>query len=94
MRWRHVSDDDSQRQAVKNIDFLCIGQLQLTATVCPQCKAVHRSGGMECHDAMSRPDMEWSMRSIPTNKVSKGNAETMSAMETLRDRRDSVREGR
>ena len=76
-----MSDDDSQRQAV-------------TVTVCPQCKAVYRCGVMECHDAMSSHvmecheevvtsqvvDTEWSMRSIPTNKVSTGNAETMSAM--------------
>ena len=33
------------------------------------------------------------MRLIPTNRVSTGNAETMSAMEKLCDRRDSVREG-
>ena len=58
-------------------------------TVGPQCKAVHRSSGMECHDTMSRLDAEWSMRLIPTNKVSTGNAETM---EKLQDRRDSVRE--
>ena len=32
------------------------------------------------------------MRMIPQNKVSTGNAETMSAMEMLWDRRDSVRE--
>ena len=32
------------------------------------------------------------MRMIPKNKVSTGNAETMSAMEMLWDRRDSVRE--
>ena len=93
MRRSHVSDDDSQRQAVKSNDFLCAGQLKLTATVCPQRRAVYRSAGMECHDTMSRLDMEWSMRSIPTNKVSTGKAETMSAMEKLRDRRDSVQEG-
>ena len=58
MRWRRVPDDDCQPQAVNSNDFLCIGQLKLTATVCPQCKAVHRSGGMECHDTMSRLDME------------------------------------
>ena len=46
---------------------------------------------MACHE-MNRLDMEWSMRLIPTNKVSTGNAETMSAMEKLRDRRDSARE--
>ena len=33
------------------------------------------------------------MRLIPTNRVSTGNAETMSATEKLWDRRDSVREG-
>ena len=93
MRWRHVSDDDSQRQAVKINDFLYIGQLMLTVTVCPQCKAVYRSGGMECHKTMSRLDMEWSMRLILTNKVSTGNAETMSAMELLWDHRDTGRQG-
>ena len=36
MKWSDVSDDDSQRQAVKSNDFLCIGQLKLTTTVCPQ----------------------------------------------------------
>ena len=92
MRRSHVSDDDSRRQAVKSNDFLCIGQLKLTETVCPQRKAVYRSGGMESRDTMSRLDMEWSMPSIPTNKVSTGNAETISAMEKFRDRRDSVRE--
>ena len=93
MRWSHASADDCQRQAVKSNDFFCIGQLKLTATVCPQCTAVYRSGGMECHDTMSRLDMEWSMRLIPTNWVSTGNAEMMSAMEKLWDRRDSAREG-
>ena len=78
---------------MKSNDSLCIGQLKLTATVCPQRKAVYRSGGMECHDTMSRLDMEWSMPLIPTNRVSTGNAETMSAVEKLWDRRDSVREG-
>ena len=58
MRWSHVPDDDCQRQAVKSNDFLCISQLKLTATVCPQRKAVYRSGGMECHDTMSRLDTE------------------------------------
>ena len=57
MRWRFVSDDDSWRRAVKSDGFLCICQLKLTATVGLQCKAVHRSGGMECHDTMSRLDM-------------------------------------
>ena len=33
------------------------------------------------------------MHFIPTNKVSTGNAETMSAMDKLWDRRDSVKEG-
>ena len=93
MRWSHVSDDDSRRQAVKSDGVLCIGQLKLTATVCPRCKAVHRSSGMECHDTMSRLDKAGSMRLIPTNRVSTGNAETMSAMEKLRGRRDSVQEG-
>ena len=93
MRWRHVSDDDCQRRAVKSNDFLHIGQLRLTVTVCPRCKAAYRSGGVECHDTMSRLDMGWSMRLIPKNKVSTGNGETMSAMEKLMDRRDSVREG-
>ena len=77
-------------------------------TVCPRCKAVYRSGGMECHDTMSSHVMEcheevvtsqvdsswgWSMRLIPKNKVSTGNAETMSAMVQIRGHRDSVREG-
>ena len=66
------------------------GQRKLTVTVCPQCKAVYRSGGMECHDTMSRLEMDWSMRMIPKNKVSTGTAETM---EKLWDHRDSVREG-
>ena len=57
MRRRHVSDDDPQRQAVKSNDFLRIGQLKLTATVCHQCKAVYRSV-MECHDTMSSLAME------------------------------------
>ena len=35
MRWSHVSDDDSKRQAVKSNDFLYIGQLKLTVTVSP-----------------------------------------------------------
>ena len=34
-----VSDDDSQRQAMKSNDLLHIGQLKLTVLVCPQCKA-------------------------------------------------------
>ena len=37
-------------------------------------------------------DMERSMRLVPTNRVSTGNAETMSAMEKLRDHRYSVQE--
>ena len=37
--------------------------------------------------------MEWSMRLNLTNKVSTGNAETMSAMAKLKDHRDCVREG-
>ena len=94
MRWRHPSDDDSQRQTVKSNDLLSLGQLRLAVTaVCPRCKAVYRSGGMECHDTMSRLDMELSMRSIPKNKVPTGNAETMSAMEWLWDHRDPVQEG-
>ena len=52
MRWGHVSDDDSQRH-VKSNDFLYFGQLKLTVTVCPQCKAVYRSGAMEYHDTLS-----------------------------------------
>ena len=48
---------------------------------------------MECHDTMRRLDMEWPLRLIRTNKVSTGNAETMSAMEKLWHLRDSVREG-
>ena len=28
MRWRHVSDDDCWRQAVKSNDFLCIGSVE------------------------------------------------------------------
>ena len=58
MRWRHVPDHDSQRQAVKSKGFLCIGQRKLTVTVCPRCKAVYRSGVMECHDTMSSHVME------------------------------------
>ena len=58
MRWSHVSDDDSQRQAVKSNDFLYIGQRKLTVTVCSQCKAFYRSGVMECHDMMSSHVME------------------------------------
>ena len=38
MRWSHVSDDDSQWQAVKSKDFLYIGQLKLTVTVCPSAR--------------------------------------------------------
>ena len=53
-----MSDDDSQRQIVKSNDFLNIGQLQLTVTVCPQCKPVYRSGVMECHNTMSSHVME------------------------------------
>ena len=53
MRWRHVSDDDSQRQVVKSNDFLYIGQRKLTVTVCPQCKVVCRSGVMDCRDTTS-----------------------------------------
>ena len=34
---------------------------------------------------MSKLDMESSMRFIPTNRASTGNAETMSAVEKLRD---------
>ena len=37
--------------------------------------------------------MRWSMRLIPTDKVSTGNVETMSAMSKLRNHRDSIREG-
>ena len=37
--------------------------------------------------------MRWSMHLIPTDKVSTGNAETMSAMTKLRNLRDSIREG-
>ena len=44
MKSRHMSDDDSQRQAVKSNDLVSLRQL--TLTVCPQCKAVCRSG---CH---------------------------------------------
>ena len=58
VRWRHVSDDDSKRQCVKNNDFLYVGQRKLTVTVCPWCKAVHRSGVMQCHDTMSSHVME------------------------------------
>ena len=46
-----MSDDDSQRH-VKSNDFLYFGQLKLTVTVCPQCKAVYRSGAMEYHDTL------------------------------------------
>ena len=68
-------------------------------------QSVYRSGVMECHDTMSshvmgggcdfasRHDMEWSTCLITTNKVSTGNAETMSAMEQLWDHRGSVWEG-
>ena len=90
MRWRHVSDDDPQRQAVKSNDFLSLGQLRLAVTVCPRCKAVYMSGGVECHDTINILDMEWSMRLIPTNKVSTDDAETMPAMVRFWD---SVREG-
>ena len=55
---------------VQSDDLLSLSQLRLTATVCPRCKAVYRSGGME-----------WSTRLIPKNKVSTGNAETTSAVE-------------
>ena len=48
MRWSHVSDDDSQRQAVKSNDLLSLDQRKLTLTVCPRCWAVYRSGVMEC----------------------------------------------
>ena len=58
VRWRHVSHDDSQRHSVKSNDFLSLGQLRLTVTVCPWCKAVYRSSGMKCHDTISRLDME------------------------------------
>ena len=58
MRWSHVSDDDSQREVVTSNDLLHIGQLKPTVTVCPQCKAVYRSGVMECHDTMSSHVME------------------------------------
>ena len=37
MRRRHVSDDVSQRQAVKSNDDLHFGQRNLTVTVCPWC---------------------------------------------------------
>ena len=46
MRWSHVSDDDSQWQAVKSKDFLYIGQLKLTVTVCPSARQVYR---VWCH---------------------------------------------
>ena len=54
-----MSDDDSRRQAVQSNDLLSLGQLKLTVTVCPRCEAVYRSGGMDCHDTMSRLDVEW-----------------------------------
>ena len=59
--------DDSRRQAVKSNGVLCIGQLKLTATVCPHCKAVHESGVMECHDTMSCHVME--CRKVVTSQV-------------------------
>ena len=78
---------------MKSNDLLSLGQLRLSVTVCPRCKAVYRSGGTESNDTMSRLDLEWSMRLIPKNEVSTGNAETMSAMEKVWDHRDSVQEG-
>ena len=42
-----------KRQAVKSNELLSLGQPRLTVTVCPRCKAVYRSGGMECHDTMT-----------------------------------------
>ena len=42
MRWSHVSDYDSQRHAVKSNDFLYIGQLKLTVSVCPRWHGVPR----------------------------------------------------
>ena len=50
MRGRHVSADDSKRQAVKSNDLVSLvslGQLRLTVTVCHRCMAVYTSGGME-----------------------------------------------
>ena len=38
--------------------------------------------------------MEWSMRLIPKNKLSTGNAETVSAMVKIWDHRDSAPEPR
>ena len=46
-----------QRQVVKCNGFLSVGQRKLTVTV-SQCKAVCRSGVMECHDTMSSLVME------------------------------------
>ena len=83
-----MSDDDSQQQAVKSNE-----SQRRTVTVCPQCKAACRSDVMRCHGTVRRLDIEWSMRLIPTHKVSTGNAETMSAMARLRDNQDFVREG-
>ena len=48
MRWSHVSDDDSQRQAVKSNDFLCIGELKLTSA------AQKQSTGLVAWSAMIR----------------------------------------
>ena len=45
-------------------DRWSLGQRKLSVTVCHRCKAVCRSGGMECHDTMSRLGIEWSVRLI------------------------------
>ena len=41
---------------------------------------------------MSRLDMEWSMRLIPTNRAPTGNAETMSAAEKFWDREGTMKQ--
>ena len=51
MRRRHMSDDDSPRQGLESNALRSV-------TVCPRCKAVYRSGVMECHDTMSGLVME------------------------------------
>ena len=51
MRWRYVSDDDSQRQVVKCNGFLSVGQRKLTVTVCP---SVRQSAGLVSWSAMRR----------------------------------------
>ena len=96
MRWSHVSDDDSQWQAVKSKDLLVYRSAEADSDGVSKCKAVYRSGVMECHDTMkshvmgcheevvtSQVDSSWDGRcaSFARIRCRQTKAETMSAME-------------